>query len=364
MSNRRSRWRRRQKRWVMADLHGVPLIEVSRGPLVESVHQIAAAVCSPEGELLFSLGTVDVPVYLRSSAKPFISSTVVCSGAAERFAFTDQEVAVITASHNGEPFHVEAVSGILRKIGLDASALQCGAHEPYHEPTALAMRERGERPSALHSNCSGKHAGILALAVHLGADPAAYLDPDHPAQRAILDVCATFVGLRREELPLGVDGCGIPVFATPLRSAAMAFARLATGRGLPADLARSAARVYGAMTAYPEYVAGTARFDTDFMRAAGGRAASKAGAEGVMCVAHRTRGLGLVLKVVDGAKRAVDPAAVALLEHFGFLEGVERGPLLSHRRLDMTNVAGRVIGAISANESLLDRESPLSTPLS
>ncbi|TAM88259.1 asparaginase [bacterium] len=340
----------------MADLRGVPLIEVSRGPMVESVHQIAAAACDPDGELTFSLGTVDAPVYLRSSAKPFISSTIVRCGAAKRFAFTDRELATITASHNGEPFHVEAVSGILHKIGLDATALQCGAHEPYHEPTARAMRERNERTSALHSNCSGKHAGILALAVHLGADPATYLNPDHPAQRAILEVCATFVGQRREELPIGVDGCGIPVFATPLRNAAMAFARLATGRGLPADLAESATRVYGAMTAYPEYVAGSMRFDTDFMRAAGGRAASKVGAEGVMCVAHRERGLGLALKVVDGAKRAVDPAALALLGHLELLDGIESAALRSYRRREITNVAGRVVGAIAANEALLDRK--------
>ncbi|TAM61763.1 asparaginase [bacterium] len=344
----------------MADLHGVPLIEVTRGPLVESIHRIAAAVCDPEGELIVSLGTVDAPVYLRSSAKPFITTAIVRSGAAERFAFTERELAVISASHNGEPFHVEAVRGILHKIGLDVSALKCGVHEPYHEPTARALRERGERPSALHSNCSGKHAGILALTVHLGADPAGYLEPSHPAQRAILEVCAAFVGQRVDELPLGVDGCGIPVFATPLRNAAMAFARFASGRGLPTDLARAAASVYGAMTSHPEYVAGSARFDTDFMRAAGGRAASKGGAEGVMCVALRERGVGLALKTIDGTKRAADPAALAILAHAGLLDGIETQTLAAYRSPQITNVAGRVVGAITANEAVLGREVSLS----
>jgi len=344
----------------MADLYGVPLIEVSRGPLVESIHHVAAAVCDPRGELVFSLGAVDIPVYLRSSAKPFITSAIVRSGAADRFALTDTELAVITASHSGQDMHVEAAAGILRKIGLEASALQCGAHEPYHEPTARAMRARGEAPTPLHSNCSGKHAGILALTVHLGADPAGYLHPDHPAQRMILDVCATFVGERRERLPIGVDGCGIPVFATPLRHAATGFARFATGRELPSDLAAAAKRVYHAMVTHPEYVAGTARFDTDFMSAAGGRAASKGGAEGVMGVAHAARSLGLALKIVDGAKRAVDPAALAILDHLALLDGIRSEPLLPHRSPEIPNVAGRVVGAVRANLSLLDREASIS----
>ncbi|HVA38647.1 MAG TPA: asparaginase [Candidatus Dormibacteraeota bacterium] len=343
----------------MADLRGVPLVDVTRGPLVESIHYVAAAVCDPGGEVTLALGAVDVPVYLRSAAKPFITTAIVRSGAADRFALTDVELAVITASHNGEDFHVEAVSGILAKIGLDAGALRCGVHEPYHEPVAAAMRERGERPSSLHSNCSGKHAGILALTVHLGADPAGYLDPEHPAQRIILDLCAAFVGQRREELPLGVDGCGIPVFATPLRNAATAFARFATGRGLAPDVAESAARVRSAMTAHPEYVAGTTRFDTDLMRAAGGRIACKGGAEGVECAAHPERGLGMALKVIDGAKRAVAPAAMAILRRADLLEGCDTEALRSHERSEIANVAGRVVGAIEANLSHLGLETSL-----
>ncbi|MDE2572127.1 MAG: asparaginase [bacterium] len=337
----------------MALLQGVPCVEVFRGPLVESLHQVAAAACDPEGELLYALGAVEVPVFLRSAAKPFITTAIVEHGAAERFGLTDVELATITASHNGEAFHVEAAGGILRKIGLDASALRCGAHEPYHEASAQALRARGESPNVLHSNCSGKHAGILALAVHLGADPAGYLDPEHPAQRAILDVCAAFVGERRDDLPLGVDGCGIPVFATPLRNAAMGFARFATGRALPRETAGAAARVYHAMVTHPEYVAGTARYDTDLMRAAGGRLAAKGGAEGVQCIAAPERLLGVALKVVDGTKRAVAPASMALLDRLGLLDGVQAAALGSYARPEIFNVAGRVVGAIEANRTVL-----------
>ncbi len=161
----------------------MPYVAVTRGPLVESVHAVAACAARDDGTVALALGAVDAPVFLRSTAKPFIAAEIVRSGTAQRFGFDGRELAIIAASHGGEPFHVAAVSGILAKIGLGPEALQCGAHPPSYEPAAAALAAAGVAPSALHNNCSGKHAGILAMCVHLGADPATYLDAAHPVQR-------------------------------------------------------------------------------------------------------------------------------------------------------------------------------------
>jgi L-asparaginase II len=324
------------------------IVNVTRGPLVESVHRIAACAVDASGRLALSSGDVDVPVYIRSAAKPFIAAEVVASGAADRFGFTDEDLAVIAASHNGEPFHVARVRDILQRIGLPESALQCGAHAPAYDPAAAALTAAGEPFSAIHNNCSGKHAGILALCVTLGFDPAGYLAPDHPAQRRILAFCARMTNENARQLPIGVDGCGIPIFATPLRKAALAFARLATLEGLDAADARHLGRVRAAMAARPNFVAGTGRLDTALMEATGGRIVCKAGAEGVHGDALRREGLGLVVKVVDGARRAAAPAVMALLGELGALEPEEVARLSEFATPPVFNVAGRIVGRIEA----------------
>ncbi|MBV8354553.1 MAG: asparaginase, partial [Candidatus Eremiobacteraeota bacterium] len=197
-----------------AALAGEPLVDVFRGARLESRHHVAACAVDARGTVLFRLGTVDVPVFLRSSAKPFIAGAVVRGGAADAFGFDARDLALISASHGGEPGHIEGVRAILRKAGVEESALRCGAHPPLHEPSAQALSARCEQPTAIHNNCSGKHAGILALAKHLGADLATYLEAGNPAQREILALCERVVGERFEGDRLAVDGCGIPVFAT------------------------------------------------------------------------------------------------------------------------------------------------------
>jgi len=174
---------------------GVPLVGVTRGPRLESVHAVAACACDVEGNVLLALGTIDEPVFLRSAAKPFITAAGVRAGTLDRFGFDNRELAVISASHNGEAFQVDAVRAILAKIGATVDDLCCGAHAPSYAPAAQALREAGERPTALHNNCSGKHAGILALAMHLGADAAGYLELTNPAESAILDGCAEMLGV-------------------------------------------------------------------------------------------------------------------------------------------------------------------------
>ncbi|MGH7708932.1 MAG: asparaginase [Vulcanimicrobiaceae bacterium] len=338
---------------------GVPFVEVWRGELVESVHAVAACAVDVDGNATIALGDVDVPVYLRSAAKPFIAAAIVAAGAARAFGLESREIAVIAGSHNGEPPHVEAARSILRKAAIDERALRCGAHPPAYEPAAAALAARGLPFSAIHNNCSGKHAGILALAKFLGADLDGYLEPQHPAQALILAFCARLTGDDPTTFPLGVDGCGIPVFASSLRRAARAFARLATLDGGAAADAEALGTVRAAMIAEPFFVGGTERFDSALIAATGGRVVGKAGAEGVHGDALVQLGLGLVLKVVDGNRRATPPAAVALLNALNALDDGARAQLAPFAAPELHNVAGRLVGRLTTDRHPLRQEVPI-----
>lgn len=319
---------------------------------MESVHEIAACVVDRSGDAIFELGDVDAPVYLRSTAKPFIAATAVKFGAALRFGLEPREIAVMAASHTGEPFHVDAVRSILRKIGLPESALQCGAHLPYNAAAAAALERAGEPPGAVHNNCSGKHAGILALCLAIGADPATYMELQNPAQQEILKFCARLTDEDAAAFPLGVDGCGIPVFATSLRKTAQAFSRFATLAGLGSSDAQALQVVRAAMTAHPLYVSGTGEFDAALMTVAGGAVACKAGAEGVHGDALLHTGHGLALKVLDGTKRAVAPSALAILDSLNLLPPPTLVALADFKQPLLKNRAGRTVGEIRARQDL------------
>ena len=323
-------------------------VVVTRGGIVESQHAIRFAVAEPSGAILESAGDLEAPTYLRSSAKPLICAAIVASGAADKFKFTDAELAIAAGSHSGEPYHVEAVQSMLEKIGLDQRALQCGAHPPVHEPSAAALAREGLAPQRIHNNCSGKHAGILALAVHMGASTGDYLSPDNPAERAILAGCAEMLGVAPASMVVGVDGCGIPAVAVPLRASAAFFARFADTRTLPARWREPLERVRRAMVNNPQYVAGTDRFDTDLMRAAYPNIACKGGAEGFHASAVVPRGIGMCAKVSDGSYRAIPPFVIARLEALGALAPEEAALLDRHRRPLVKNHAGAVVGDIRA----------------
>ncbi len=310
------------------------------------MHRIAACAVDDSGRAYLAIGDVDAPVYLRSSAKPFIAASVIAAGAREAFGLTQPEIAVMAASHDGEPFHVEAVASILRKIGASVDDLQCGTHLPYDEASARTLLRAGEPPNALYNNCSGKHAGILALCKLIGADQATYLDAANPAQRHILAFCARMSDDDPETWPLAVDGCGIPVYATSLRRTALAFARFATLRGVsPADAA-ALAIVRDAMVAYPAYVSGTNGFDAALMEAGAGDIACKVGAEGVHVVAAIASGLGYASKVIDGATRGRSPATLEALRALGVLDRAQVTKLAAFARPVLYNRAGRVVGEV------------------
>lgn len=330
------------------DTGTTPAVVVTRGGIVESEHFIRHALANVDGEILSAIGDIDSPTFMRSSAKPLIAAVVVASGAADRFRFTPEELAVAAGSHSGEPYHLAAVRSMLAKIGLGESALACGPHLPIHEPSAKALAQSGEEPRAIHNNCSGKHAAILALAVYRSASPRGYLASDHRAQIEILDGCAALLGIPRDAMVIGVDGCGIPVIGVPMRAAATCFAKFAQPERFGAAWRAPVERVIRAMVTHPQYVAGTGRFDTDLMTAAGGAIVCKGGAEGYHASALLTHRLGLSVKVADGNYRAIAPFVVESLARRDLLDASALAQLERHRRPKLKNYAGATVGEIVA----------------
>ncbi len=260
------------------------------------------------------MGDAEGYIYARSSAKPFQAMPLVLSGVADALGLTDEELAVACASHNAEEPHLAAVRSILEKTQLSEEDLQNGAHPPIYAPAAAELARSGEEPRTIHGNCSGKHAGMLAVCVHKGWETESYRDPDHPLQLWILEIVARVCDLERDEILLGGDGCGVPSYGMLLKNLATGFARLATGENLPDDLAGAAQRIRGVMQQHPYMVAGTERFDTAVMRGTG--LVSKSGAEAVFAAAS-PEGWGLALKISDGTSRALRPAALAALARRG-----------------------------------------------
>jgi L-asparaginase II len=325
------------------------LVEVLRGGTVESRHRGAVAVVDADGKAVFACGDIERPVYPRSAVKLLQALMLVESGAADRFGLRDQELALTCASHGGEAEHVATAQRLLARAGLDASALRCGAHWPMHQPSALALARAGQEPSPLHNNCSGKHGGFLCLACALGVDPHGYVEPDHPVQR---EVKAAIEGVSGATLgDPAIDGCSVPTWALPLRSLARAFARLGTGQGLPPQRAKAAARLQTACAAHPWHVAGSGRFDTEIMQHFGARVFVKVGAEGIHCGALPEQGLGFAVKCDDGASRAAEVAAAALMSRFEATD-VERIWLEWFERPVLRNWNGIAVGALRPAEIL------------
>src|SRR5262245_41279684 len=332
-----------------------PLVEVTRGSLVESRHRGFIAVVDGAGAVVASLGDIKTPAWFRSAAKPFQTISIITSGAAARYGFTPRELAVITGSHSGENTHLETVLSIMSKIALDESALKCGAHMPFDEASAKQLRDEKRQPLALHNNCSGKHAGMLALAKHMGEPVQDYIDPDHPIQRRILSTLARFADTSVDEIKIAVDGCSAPVFGLSLGAMARSYARLvgAQGAEVEPDLVVAAEGVVEAMIEYPEMVGGTRdRLDTDLMLAAKGGIISKVGAEGVQLLGVKPnqrfpKGLGVAIKIEDGdVRRARDPVVIETLRQLGLLNADQLAELACYARSTVFNHREIEVGAV------------------
>ena len=319
-------------------------VVVRRGERVESEHRVAYAVADADGRLLEVAGDVDREVFPRSAIKPLQALALVESGAAEHFAVGAQELALACASHSGEPEHVALVQAWLARLGLDPSALECGAHPPLHEPAAQRLAAAGLEPGRVHNNCSGKHAGMLTVARHLGAPLAGYSRAEHPVQRLIADILRAMTGLSHLPAP-AIDGCGVPTWPIPLGRLAAAMARFADPAALPAGRAHACVRLRAAMLAHPHLVAGSERPCTEIMTVAP-QILVKTGAEGVYAACLPERRLGLVLKVEDGAGRAAVVALLALLRGLGALDPRSAVTLAGRVRPQLRNHAGTVVGHI------------------
>jgi L-asparaginase II len=285
-----------------------------RGDTIENRYGVSVAVVNPDGKLLAYAGDPKLQVHMRSSAKPFQVQALFLSGAITRFGITEKEIALAIGSHEGAPQHVEAVQGFLKKLGLDVSDLACGAHMPGDYESRKALEAAGQKPTALHNNCSGKHSGMLSVALSLGAPLHNYERLEHPVQQLNLQTIKDLSGVTN--IPWAIDGCSVPTFVLPLENAARMFALLASPASAPVKYQESLEAAFQAMQQYPEMVAGVGEIDTVIMQNISG-AVAKRGGEGYYGLALRDTAygpLGVVLKAEVGKSSSREPAVVKVLE--------------------------------------------------
>lgn len=323
------------------------LVEVTRGPAVESRHRGQIAVMDAKGGLVKQVGDPEALVCMRSLAKPFQALALLTSGAAEAFGFGPEELALFSGSLSGQDFQVDLVTRALARLGLTPEALQCGVHPPLHRPSAQALSQAGVKPTPLHNTCAGKHTAMLALCVHHKWPLENYLAVDHPVQHLILGTVGRMVGLPREDIKVAVDGCGAPVFYVPLKNIALGYARLAASqKGSPGG------KLMDAILAHPRHIAGDGRLDTDVMTALPEAVFAKSGAEGGYALAVAARGLGVALKIEDGSARALNPAVVEVLGQLGVLTPAAREALAAYAQPRILNHRKEEVGRIRPAFSL------------
>lgn len=321
------------------------IVEVTRGDLVESQHIGHGVVMDQAGQIHLQFGDAGRVTFPRSAAKWVQGLELVRSGAADAFQLTDQHLAIACASHNGETAHTELVSAWLTRIGLDRSDLECGIAPPFTDAVRLLLAHAQQTPNPLHHCCSGKHAGMLSVCVHLGWSTAGYTHYAHPLQARIRAHMAQIFACNPDELAYAIDGCSVPTYAMPLTTLAHGFARL-TSNHLDVALTEAAQRLFTAQTAHPFMVAGTDRLDTALLEAGQGRLQVKMGAEGVYCGAIPDRGLGFALKCEDGTLRAQEALVVELLSQIGEDAIVQRlASTLRHP--EILTARGQAVGQIS-----------------
>jgi L-asparaginase II len=336
------------------------LVEAWRGGVVESFHRGAYAVVDAAGAVVAARGDTLRPVYPRSAIKILQALPLVESGAADRFGLTNEELALACASHDGEAEHVRTAASMLSKAGLDESVLECGAHWPYHEAAKLALAAAGAKPSALHNNCSGKHAGFVCLGCVMAGERdrraflSGYVEAEHPLMREVSAAVESTTGCHLADAPVGTDGCSMPTFGIPLQRLAHAFARIATGHGLSPGRAAAAKRLRAAVAAAPFMVGGSGRLDTRVMERFGERVFCKVGAEGMYCAALPEAGWGLALKMDDGNNaRACEVAVAALFEALGLARHEpERALLAELSNVTLRNWRGLDVGRLAAEPEL------------
>lgn len=339
----------------------VPLIALTRGELVESIHYGAFVVVDRQGRVVASMGNQETLTYPRSSMKPLQALPFIERNGDQYFDLNPREVAIICASHSGTDTHVEVLKTMHQKIGIGLNDLMCGIHWPSDKKTSEVMRKRGEEPNSYRHNCSGKHTGMLAHAKMRSLPLENYLSMDHPVQQTILKTIAEMCGIESEHIPIGVDGCSAPVFAIPLRSFAMGITRLCDPEDLDDRRAAACKRITHAMSSFPDMVAGPGRFDTVLMNLMQGKVVAKAGAEGYQCIGvlpnafgEDSPALGIAIKLSDGdlTRRAINCVSVSILNALGLFGEGEFEKLVPFGPKPLKNWREIVVGEMKTSFSL------------
>ncbi len=328
-------------------------VELARGPVIESRHRAAIAVADAEGAIVQSWGDISQVILPRSGMKPLQAIGMVESGAMEALGLSDAHLALHCASHSGEHEHVRQVAAWLEAIGLSEDDLECAPHRPLAEQWLHLSPGECPQPRKLVNNCSGKHAGFLSTAIHLGHPVRDYTSPDHPVQVMTRELIAEMTNEAAGSMPLACDNCGAPVYGVPISALAVAAAKMASPGKLSAGRATSIKRVVTAMRKHPFLVAGTGRADTVLMEDDGFTGAIKCGAEGIFMAILPDQALGVAIKVDDGANRAADAVLLELLHHLGALDGSARERLGSSLKLRLHNPRGELISGIRVVDNML-----------
>ena len=322
------------------------LVNVTRGPLIESRHYGHISVVDNKGVIIASVGDPFYVTYMRSAAKPLQAMSVILSGAADRFKLSESELAVMAASHYGEPCHHEAVRSILDKIGCTIDDLLCGSSYSINPDYALEEALKGNGKSPLNNDCSGKHAGMLAVCKHKGWNIGNYLDEDHPLQKYIVKIIAMMADLKPEEITIATDGCGAPVHGVPLYNMAMAFAQFANPEELDEETSKACQRIYNSMVKHPLMISGVNGFCTHLIKYSNGKLIGKIGAEAVYVVGIKKYRLGVAVKLEDGNLSRIAPAVVHTLKELKVLDDNELNDLSQFLVIENKNKHGNVVGEI------------------
>lgn len=322
------------------------IAEVTRGGITESKHRLSAVIIRSNGEIVESWGDITTPVYPRSAIKALQALAFVERGGAETFGFSEQELALCCASHNGEPEHVNAAQSMLDKISKSESDYECGLQWPMRVEAGYELAHAHSKPDQRHNNCSGKHAGMLGLAAILGVDAQGYIKPEHPVQQTIVQTMSEICDIDMTTAPASPDGCSAPTWAIPLRNLALGFARFGDPENLSLQRAQACRKLYQACVTNPFMVAGTKRYCSGMMELLGKRVFLKVGAEGVYVAAIPELKLAIALKCEDGASRSAEVVMTALLEHLGVTQDIEESKLAPFRAPEIRNWNGLLTGHV------------------
>ncbi len=321
------------------------LVRLWRDGSIESQHRGAWVLADAEGRVLEGVGEFAAPFFTRSSVKCLQALPLLETGAADRFGFGPAEIALALASHNAEAIHTAVVARMLAREGLEPRHLQCGPQPPGDPAVRAELARRGEKPGAIHNNCSGKHAGFLGLALQVGVPPERYLEPALPAQALVRRALSELTGVAPEALGSATDGCSAPTFRMPLTALARAFARVSSPAGLAPERRRACERMLAAVALHPELIAGNhERICTDIARVTRGRLFPKLGGEAIYAIGVCGEERALALKIDDGGYRALHAVIVGLLRRLKLVSGEELAALEDWEARTLRNWAGLDVG--------------------